>query len=202
MKKLTTSCLILFILVFILQIICHSKHSKLLHFTCSSTHKDSLLHQILDRLLWALFLTISYYLTLSLACQILQISLERIPYPWYWITLACLQQEFCWVHFIKNPPMLDVSSIIFHLANHFPFAWHPESPWRREATHSSILAWRIPLNIYSIRLQRVRNNWATFTSFHFFPLLKLSSHLSGILNKILLRVLTSVRIFFNNTTFN
>ena len=32
-----------------------------------------------------------------------------------------------------------------------------------KATHSSILAWRIPWTIQSMRLQRVRYDWATFT---------------------------------------
>ena len=33
-----------------------------------------------------------------------------------------------------------------------------------KATHSSILAWRIPWTIQSMGLQRARHNWATFTS--------------------------------------
>ena len=35
-----------------------------------------------------------------------------------------------------------------------------------KATHSSILAWRIPWTVQSKGSQRVRHNWATFT-FHF-----------------------------------
>ena len=40
------------------------------------------------------------------------------------------------------------------------------SPWRREelmATHSSILAWRIPWTVQSMGSQRVRKDWVTFT---------------------------------------
>ena len=35
-----------------------------------------------------------------------------------------------------------------------------------KATHSSILAWKIPWTIQSMGSQRVRHNWATFTSLH------------------------------------
>ena len=35
------------------------------------------------------------------------------------------------------------------------------------ATHSSILAWRIPWTVSSMGSQRVGHNWATFTSLHF-----------------------------------
>ena len=36
-----------------------------------------------------------------------------------------------------------------------------------KATHSSVLAWRIPWTVQSVGLQRVGHNWATFTSLHF-----------------------------------
>ena len=36
-----------------------------------------------------------------------------------------------------------------------------------KATNSSILAWRIPWTVYSVGLQRVGHDWATFTSLHF-----------------------------------
>ena len=36
-----------------------------------------------------------------------------------------------------------------------------------KATHSSILAWRIPWTVWSMELQRVRHKWATFTSLQF-----------------------------------
>ena len=35
-----------------------------------------------------------------------------------------------------------------------------------KATHSSILAWRIPWTVYSMGSQRVRHDWVTFTSLH------------------------------------
>ena len=35
------------------------------------------------------------------------------------------------------------------------------------ATHSSILAWRIPWTVQSMGSQRVRHNWGTFSSLHF-----------------------------------
>ena len=44
------------------------------------------------------------------------------------------------------------------------------------ATHSSILAWRIPWTVQSIGLQRVRHDWATCTFFHFHFSFLLFSH--------------------------
>ena len=37
---------------------------------------------------------------------------------------------------------------------------------KEKATHSSILAWRIPWTLQSMRLQRVGHDWVTFTSLH------------------------------------
>ena len=34
---------------------------------------------------------------------------------------------------------------------------------KETATHSSILAWRIPWTVYSMGSQRVRQDWMTFT---------------------------------------
>ena len=47
-------------------------------------------------------------------------------------------------------------------------AWARSLVWedpleKRKATHYSILAWRIPLTVKSIGLQRVGPNWVTFT---------------------------------------
>ena len=57
---------------------------------------------------------------------------------------------------VKNPPAVReiwVRSL----------GW--EDPLKKGiATHSSILAWRIPWPVYSMQLQRVGNDWATFTS--------------------------------------
>ena len=42
-----------------------------------------------------------------------------------------------------------------------------EDPLEKGATtHSSILAWRIPQTVQSMGSQRVRHDWATFTSLH------------------------------------
>ena len=42
-----------------------------------------------------------------------------------------------------------------------------EDPLERgKATHSSILAWRIPWTVQSVGSQRVRHGWATFTLLH------------------------------------
>ena len=46
-----------------------------------------------------------------------------------------------------------------------------DPPEKRKATHSSILAWRIPWTVQSMGFQRVRHDWATFT-FTFQPLLE------------------------------
>ena len=46
-----------------------------------------------------------------------------------------------------------------------------------KATHSSILAWRIPWTTQTTGSQRVRHNWATFTfTFHWSVKVKLLSH--------------------------
>ena len=52
--------------------------------------------------------------------------------------------------------------------------WVPFLGWedpleKGKATHSSILVWRIPRTVQSMRSQRVRHDWTTFT-FTFFPL--------------------------------
>ena len=49
--------------------------------------------------------------------------------------------------------------------------WVPSLGWedpleKGKATHSSILAWRIPWTIQSVESQRVGHNWATFTHSH------------------------------------
>ena len=38
---------------------------------------------------------------------------------------------------------------------------------KAKATHSSILAWKIPWTLWLMRLQRVGHYWVTFTSLHF-----------------------------------
>ena len=39
---------------------------------------------------------------------------------------------------------------------------------KKKATHSSILAWRIPQTVKSMGSQRVRHDWVPFTSLHFY----------------------------------
>ena len=63
------------------------------------------------------------------------------------------------------------ASLITQLVKNLPamqetWVWSPgwEDPLEKgKATHSSILAWRIPWAVLSMGLQRVRHNWATFT---------------------------------------
>ena len=46
--------------------------------------------------------------------------------------------------------------------------WIGKIPWRREkATHSNILAWRIPGTIQSMGSQSVRDDWAALSSLHY-----------------------------------
>ena len=56
---------------------------------------------------------------------------------------------------IKNPPAMRETCVQ-------SLGW--EDPLEKgNATHSSILAWRIPWAVQSMRSQRVRQDWATFT---------------------------------------
>ena len=59
---------------------------------------------------------------------------------------------------VKNLPAMQESWV-------WSLGW--EDPLEKgEATHSSILAWKIPWTIQSMGSQRVGHNWATFTSLH------------------------------------
>ena len=56
---------------------------------------------------------------------------------------------------VKNLPLVLKTWVL-------PLGW--EDPLEKgKATHSSILAWRIPWTVWSTRLQRVRHDWAAFT---------------------------------------
>jgi len=65
---------------------------------------------------------------------------------------------------VKNPPAMQET-------------WRPGfDPWvgkipleKGKATHSSILAWRIPWTIQSMRSQTVGHDWVTFSSFFAVP---------------------------------
>ena len=79
---------------------------------------------------------------------------------------------------VKNPPaMLET--------------WVQSLSWedtleKGKATHSSILAWRIPWTVKFMKSQRVRHHWATFSS--------LSSHVLAIVNNA--AVNTGVHVSF------
>ena len=64
-----------------------------------------------------------------------------------------------------------LGTLIAQLVKNLPVmreTWDPSLGWedpleKGAATHSSIMAWRIPWTVQSMRLQRVRHDWATFT---------------------------------------
>ena len=56
---------------------------------------------------------------------------------------------------VKNPPAMWETWVR-------SLGWE-DSLEKGKAIHSSILAWRIPWTVYSMGLQRVRHDWATFT---------------------------------------
>ena len=59
---------------------------------------------------------------------------------------------------VKNPPAMRETWV-------WSLGW--EDPLEKgKATHSSILAWRIPWTVQSMGSQRVGHDWATFTHFH------------------------------------
>ena len=74
-----------------------------------------------------------------------------------------------------SPLQYSWASLVAQLVKNLPAmqeTWVQSLGWedplkKGKATHSSILAWRIPWIIQSISSQRVRHNWATFTSLHF-----------------------------------
>ena len=58
-----------------------------------------------------------------------------------------------------NPPAMQETWV-------WSLGW--EDPQEKgKATHSSILAWRIPWTIQSMGMQRVGHDWVAFTSLHF-----------------------------------
>ena len=71
-----------------------------------------------------------------------------------------LMSYFSWAslvaQLVKNPPAMRETWV-------WSLGW--EDPLEKgKATHSTILAWRIPWIIQSMGLQRVRHDWAIFTS--------------------------------------
>ena len=75
---------------------------------------------------------------------------------------------------IGYPLQYSWASLVAQLVKNLPAIWETwvqslgwEDPLENgTATHSSILAWRIPWTVYSMRSQRVRHDWTTFTFFH------------------------------------
>ena len=67
---------------------------------------------------------------------------------------CCFYPQFV-AQVVKNPPAMQET-------------WVQSPGWddpleKGKATHSSILAWRIPWTVWSMGLQRVRHDWMTFT---------------------------------------
>ena len=66
-----------------------------------------------------------------------------------------------------------LASLVAQLVKNLPAMWNTwvqslglEDPLEKgKATHSSILTWRIPWTVWSMGSQRVRHDWATFTSY-------------------------------------
>ena len=75
---------------------------------------------------------------------------------------------------IGYPLQYSRASLVAQLVNNPHAVWETwvlslgwEHPLEKgKATHSSILAWRIPWTIQSMGSQRVRHNWVTFTHSH------------------------------------
>ena len=71
------------------------------------------------------------------------------------------------------PLQYSWASLVAELVKNLPAMWETwigslcwEDPLEKgKATHSSILAWRIPWTVQSMGMQRVGHNWVTFTFF-------------------------------------
>ena len=85
-----------------------------------------------------------------------------------------LKSDISLTQFITLPKSIPLS-LVAQLVKNLPAMWETqvrslgwEEPLEKEtATHSSILAWRIPWTVQSIGSQRVGHNGATFTSLPF-----------------------------------
>ena len=68
----------------------------------------------------------------------------------------------------------SLASLVAQLVKNLPAmqeTWVGSLDWedpleKEKATHSNILAWRIPWTVRSMGSQRIRHDWATFTSLH------------------------------------
>ena len=74
------------------------------------------------------------------------------------LTKISYNSAFLVAQLVKNPPAMQETWV-------GSLDW--EDPLEKEkATHSNILAWRIPWTVRSMGSQRIRHDWATFTSLH------------------------------------
>ena len=82
----------------------------------------------------------------------------------------CIYIYICIASLLSLPRRYSWASPVAHLVKNLP-AMHATWVWslgwedpleKGKATHSSILAWRIPWTVQSTRLQRVRHYWTTF----------------------------------------
>ena len=92
---------------------------------------------------------------------------EGISYPLQYSWASVVAQ------LVKNPAMGETWV--------WSLGW--EDPLEKgKVTHFSILAWRIPWTIPSMRSQRVRHNWATFTALSVFNTYQFPSVLNTCFN--------------------
>ena len=76
------------------------------------------------------------------------------PFQYSWASLAS--------QLVKNPPTMRETWVL-------SLGW--EDPLKKgKATHSNILAWRIPWTVQSMGSQRVGHDWVIFTSLHLLPM--------------------------------
>ena len=92
-------------------------------------------------------------LNYSSASEILTIISARMS------NLNCIHFTFLWgslvAQLVRNPPAVWETWVRF-------LGW--DNPMKKgKATHSSILAKRIPWTVYSMGSQRVKHDWVTFT---------------------------------------
>ena len=77
-----------------------------------------------------------------------------------------------WMKFITLNYSVPWASFVAQMVKNLPAIWETwvwslgwDDPLEKgKATHSSILAWRIPWTVESTESQRVRHNWVTFTT--------------------------------------
>ena len=84
------------------------------------------------------------------------------------------RSERCHGERIGCPLQYSLASLVAQLVKNLPAmqeTWLGSLDWedpleKEKATHSNILAWRIPWTVRSMGSQRIRHDWATFTSLH------------------------------------